>query len=303
MPVSTSHPTLRPTHGMTTSTMQSTHGIEVNNGGNNQNAQVKPRQFGDIILPVTLVVLVGACALCCVVIGLYVYLLHIDVSLQSELCLYYAVIIRQLCIKSQRVAKKPRKYITAIQVVATNTDNHTERGPLSDTDSIDAQKIHHVHHVQPRRHHKDASDAGTAGRFESGQLTIPLKKKNTFCRNLQTHTGVNNMMMDDIIDEINTVTTSQNDTYYSTEEENKYSYEQDSADSDDTKMEKPHLHNYSTLTMRSGRVIAEQLQQECHPQQSEYQEITPSGFGRLQNAINAAKTHSDFDRFLLRLVT
>eukprot|EP01083_Nonionella_stella_P048896 130484_1 len=78
-----------------------------------------------------------------------------------------------------------------------------KHGPLSDTDSLDAQHIHHVHHVQPRRL-KDISNDGTPTgqfvRYESGQLAIPLKK-NTFCRNLQNHAGANNIMMDDIIEE------------------------------------------------------------------------------------------------------
>ncbi len=86
----------------------------------------------------------------------------------------WTVIIRQLCIKSQRSNKKRHKYITAIQVTPPNNNNNNTNNmndnnkhiSLSDTDPIDAQHIRHLHHIQQR-----------IPIAPSGQLTIPLQKR------------------------------------------------------------------------------------------------------------------------------
>eukprot|EP01084_Bolivina_argentea_P112706 200987_1 len=90
-----------------------------------------------------------------------------------------------------------------------------------------------------------------------------------------------------------------------------------SNDSDDTQLSTPRRHNYSTFTIKSGIAIANKIKQDININSNKkgykyhgghgheysnnrhintYYEITPSGFGKLQNAITVAKTHSDFDK-------
>merc|ERR1719297_288448 len=73
-------------------------------------------------------------------------------------------------------------------------------------------------------------------------------------------------------------------------------------------MEKPHHHNYSTMTLRSGLQLVDQLSGQTGATlntnesmvtmngNTAYHEITHSNFGRLQQAINNAKTISDFEK-------
>jgi len=254
--------------------------------------------FGDLILPISLVVMVGACALCSVVI----------------------VIIRQLCVKRQRSSnarrnskkQQPPNYIHALPLSMQPPNVHSnrfiDRPPLalSDTDSIKQQRIHRVDPLySSNAQSKSRSAPNRSCALDGKPLTIPLKKT-TFCRTVQLMNSTNDVMMDDIVSDMDHkyALTNVNDDEFSLDIGDSMS---DDANSDDTMMEKPHHHNYSTLTLRSGldklQIIDDASIQTMTTAdndsmitngQQQYHEITRSNFNRLQAAINNAKTNSDF---------
>merc|ERR1712129_216962 len=128
----------------------------------------------------------------------------------------------------------------------------------------------------------------------------------TFCRTVQLMNSTNDVMMDDIVSDMDHkyALANANDDEFSLDIGDSMS---DDANSDDTMMEKPHHHNYSTMTLRSGldklQIIDDASIQTMTTAdndsmitngQQQYHEITRSNFNRLQAAINNAKTNSDF---------
>merc|ERR1719242_2392613 len=78
-------------------------------------------------------------------------------------------------------------------------------------------------------------------------LTIPLKatnRKTTFCRKLGRMNSKTDVMMDDILDDI---------------ELDAISWRLSDDNSDDTMRQKPHHHNYSTMTIGKGLQIEDNL--------------------------------------------
>ena len=228
------------------------------------------------------------------------------------------MIIRQLCIKQKRPVrhKKPQGYLNEIPLTSSHHnddddggDCHRGRPALSETDSMKARYIH-------RRNDSNPQNDGQSNQ----PLTVPLKsnnRKTTFCRNLVQMNSKTDLMMNDIIDDIelhphsNPFAKAKQYQLAPTQAED-IDFESSSTtlsddNSDDTMMEKPHHHNYSTMTLRSGLQIVDNLSNTTVVTSTNasmvtmngkaaYHEISRSNFGRLQQAINNAKTHSDFEK-------
>ena len=292
------NPTFKPTPSTSTSTSEvsNTGDFETTSMYNAEEIKAASTAFGDLILPVILVVLVGACALCSVV----------------------TVIIRQLCQKKKGSGKHqyesagsgsgagtvmshhhgvmgiaggnnlrpPRRGKGHVQWASTESHSGATSGDASPMKNQMAQNgyDHDRHRTQGHGRQGTAyphSRGGGGGKYQrpapgliddggrsgprSGPSstradTVPLKARkrerngtNQFSTRLSGIANANDVMMDDVIDAISGSTRKKKGGYLQHQnvdtdfnEGSPSESTDDETNSDDTMMEKPRVHKYST---------------------------------------------------------